>query len=127
MRVLVTGSRWWSDRKIIEIILDGFFVTTSQDLGEDMMVIDGGANGADMFAKHWRITNQHINHVTETADWDTHGKAAGPIRNRKMVDEHEPDVVLAFHDDLEGESKGTKDCVEYAKSKGIPVYNIRRL
>lgn len=55
-----------------------------------------------------------------------HGKSAGPIRNRKMIDEHEPDFVLAFHDDLEGESKGTKDCVAYAKSKGIRTYLISR-
>jgi hypothetical protein len=54
------------------------------------------------------------------ADWNTHGKAAGPIRNRQMLKEGKPDVVLAFHEDL-GRSKGTADMVRAAKAAGIAV------
>jgi hypothetical protein len=46
--------------------------------------------------------------IAMPADWANHGKAAGPIRNRKMLD-LKPDLVLAFHADLTN-SKGTKDC-----------------
>jgi hypothetical protein len=45
---------------------------------------------------------------------------AGGQRNDAMLDER-PDLVLAFHDDLDGESRGTKDCVGQAKRAGIPI------
>ena len=54
------------------------------------------------------------------AKWDEHGKAAGPIRNRQMFDSEKPELVIAFHNDL-ANSKGTKDMVAYARSKGCPV------
>jgi len=54
------------------------------------------------------------------ADWRQHGKAAGPIRNRQMLREGQPDLVIAFHDDLSA-SKGTRDMVRIARKAGIPV------
>jgi hypothetical protein len=59
-------------------------------------------------------------HVMEfPADWDLHGKAAGPIRNRQML-LAKPEIVIAFHDDLDS-SKGTKDMVKIAKRTGVKV------
>lgn len=52
------------------------------------------------------------------ADWKQYGKAAGPIRNKQMLDEGQPDLVLCFHDDIE-KSKGTKNMYELAKARGI--------
>ena len=57
------------------------------------------------------------------ADWKTFGKAAGPIRNRKMLDEGLPDVVIAFHEDIE-RSKGTKNMISQACEQGIDVILI---
>lgn len=51
------------------------------------------------------------------ANWTKHGKAAGPIRNREMLDEN-PDLVLAFHTDIEN-SKGTADTLCEAEDRGI--------
>lgn len=56
------------------------------------------------------------------ADWTTYGKAAGPIRNRQMLDLN-PDIVIAFHNDITS-SKGTKDTVTEAKRRGIPRVEI---
>lgn len=124
MRVLVTGSREWIDREIVSVVLNGFLLRSIEDYDEQFVVIEGGASGADEFARAWRKFDEDVEHIREDADWDEYGKSAGPIRNRKMVDEHEPDVVLAFHDHL-AHSKGTRDCVLYAREQGIPVYNIR--
>lgn len=56
------------------------------------------------------------------ADWDKYGLAAGPIRNAEMLKE-KPIVVIACHKDL-SKSKGTKNCVQQALRKKIPVKQI---
>jgi hypothetical protein len=53
------------------------------------------------------------------ADWDKYGPAAGPIRNRQMLDTG-VDLVIAFR--VEGvPSTGTDDCTAEAKRRGIEV------
>jgi hypothetical protein len=126
MRVLVTGDRHWDDEYIIAAVLDGFFVLSLNVYDEEFVVIEGGADGADKFAREWSPNRDGVRHITERADWDRYGRAAGPIRNRKMVDEHEPDIFVAFHDDLE-KSKGTLDCVGYAQTQGVRGYRIGRM
>ena len=51
------------------------------------------------------------------ADWKKHGRAAGPIRNRAMLDyaKKETPVVAAFWD---GKSKGTGNMLKQAKAAG---------
>ena len=57
------------------------------------------------------------------ANWNLHGRAAGPIRNKQMLDEGKPDIVYAFHPNI-SESKGTKDMVRQAKNRGIETIVI---
>lgn len=47
-----------------------------------------------------------------------------PIRNKQMLDEGKPDLVLAFHTDIEN-SKGTKNMIYQAKKRGIKVILIK--
>ena len=91
---------------------------------DDVTVIHGAARGADSIAGE--VARQlHCEVLAFPADWDTHGKAAGMIRNRRMLDEGKPELVVAFTDDL-SESRGTKDMVTRAKAAGVPVYVIGR-
>jgi hypothetical protein len=57
------------------------------------------------------------------ADWKKHGRAAGPIRNRHMLDGDErlkpADVTIS----LPG-NEGTADCVSAARERGLPVTRI---
>jgi len=55
------------------------------------------------------------------AHWDEYGRAAGPIRNRQMLDKGWADAVVAFHLNLD-ESKGTADMVREARKRGLPVW-----
>jgi len=110
--VLVTGDRNWTDEAMIVRALSHFPRGT--------LLVHGDARGAD------RIAGQVAQRLgfrvqAEPADWDRYGKAAGPKRNESMLSYYEPDVVLAFHDDLRG-SKGTADCVARARAKGYKVY-----
>lgn len=53
------------------------------------------------------------------ADWTTHKKAAGPIRNREMLTKFKPHVLIAFDG-----GKGTMNCIKEAKSLNIPVKKL---
>lgn len=79
-------------------------------------VIEGGASGGDRIGRLWAISRR-IPYSTVNADWKAHGRAAGPIRNRRMRDEYKPDIVIA----LPG-GTGTRNMVSLAKEKSIPVY-----
>jgi hypothetical protein len=54
------------------------------------------------------------------ADWDAHGKAAGPKRNRWMLDTFKPDAVIAF-----AGGRGTSDCIQAATQRNIPLHDFR--
>ena len=56
---------------------------------------------------------------TYPADWDRHGKSAGPIRNRQMLAEGHPDLVVAFPDTV---SRGTWDMIGAARHAGVKVW-----
>lgn len=113
MKILVCGDRDWKDRRLIELTLFELKLPAFQ-----ITIVEGGARGADTIAR--QIAIKHGIFVIEVkADWATYGKAAGSIRNQKMLDDHHPDYVLAFHDDI-ANSKGTKDMIERAIVAGIP-------
>lgn len=109
--ILVCGDRHWRDGSVIQFRLE--------QLDRDVTILHGGARGADRIASNIaKALGLHVQEVP--AAWAAKGRAAGPIRNRKMLD-LEPDLVIAFHADLDGGSKGTKDCVREARRRGIPV------
>jgi hypothetical protein len=111
MKVLVTGSRYWESGDIIREDLR---------LLDPVYVIQGGASGADSFAHQWCKRNGRIS-VTYFADWEKHKKAAGPIRNKRMVEESKPDIVLAY-----GTGNGTMHTKSVAEKLGIEVRHIER-
>ncbi len=88
-------------------------------LPKNTVIIDGGAKGADSLANEVALENGY---PTERyfAQWNLYGRAAGPIRNKQMLDEGRPDKVAYFHDDIEN-SKGTADMISISRKAGIEV------
>ncbi len=115
MRVLICGDRYWADDLAIRTyILEHPDITT---------VIEGEQRGADIIARN--IANDlHIKVLPFPANWDLYHKAAGAIRNKQMLDEGKPDLVVAFHNNI-AQSKGTKNMIELAKKYSIPVELVR--
>ena|SRR5260221_10634670 len=111
MRVLVCGDRDWTEPETIADRLS--------KLPKDTVIIEGEARGADSLGKKEAL-RLGLLVLAFPAQWDIHGKAAGPIRNQKMLKEGKPDLVLAFHNDIE-HSKGTKHMVQIARKAGVPV------
>lgn len=118
VRVLVTGSRSWTDREVIRQALASIPVV-HRALTRNVTVVHGAARGADTIAAE-EATKLGMAVEAHPADWERHGKAAGPIRNGEMV-ALGADVVLAFP---LGRSVGTRDCMRRAQRAGIAVINF---
>ena len=118
MRVLVCGSRTFADSDTVDMILDAI----NACVVEGVTIIDGAASGADALAEEWADDND-IPNERYPADWLTHGKSAGPIRNQQMLDA-KPDAVVAFVDKPLVESRGTKHMTDIATAAGIAVYIV---
>lgn len=111
MRVLVCGGRDYCESSTVWGALD--------DLRREhgaLTIINGGATGADQIAREWWKARHVGELITVPADWKRHGKAAGPMRNQRMLDQYKPEIVLAFPG-----GRGTADMVRRAKSAGVRV------
>ena len=88
--------------------------------GMPRRIIQGGARGTDTFAIKWAARHA-LEICTVEADWLTRGKAAGPMRNAKMLG-HNPHLVVAFPGGL-----GTADMVRRSRKAGVDVAEIDAL
>lgn len=120
-RALFCGDRNWANVSMIEAVMLGLRHWAEQREAL-LVVINGMAPGADIIANETAIKHD-IDREEYPADWLRFKKAAGPIRNKQMLDDGRPKVVFAFHNDLEN-SKGTKDCLNQALSMGIKCFLI---
>lgn len=116
MRVIVTGSRGWTDRSRIAdrlcdlqpqrnvTIVVGYNPKTDRPKGVDRIAYQEAEKLGLLVEPH-------------PADWDQYGKPAGFIRNEEMAASG-AQLCIAFWD---GRSSGTDDMMERAKKHGIPV------
>jgi hypothetical protein len=118
MRLLITGDRNWRDAGRVFEALHVFLDRFGREHEGGYTLISGDARGADTYAD---VCGQLLGFTIERypANWDEHGRAAGPIRNKQMLDSG-VDYCIAFHDDL-GASRGTRDMVEKVERAGIPL------
>lgn len=109
MRILVCGGRTFSDQKLVDSALD---------LLSPSAICHGGARGADTLAGRW-AGKRSVYSLAFNADWDRYGNAAGPIRNRKMLQEFKPDLVLAFPG-----GAGTDNMIMQAREANVVVLRV---
>lgn len=115
VRILVCGSRTFANFRTVYEELDA----VSAYYDGNIMVIHGGAKGADSHAGTWAgISNKKCE--VYIADWNAFGKRAGYLRNTRMLEEGRPDRLVAFVDKPLEESKGTKMMVDIARTGGVP-------
>jgi hypothetical protein len=109
MRILVSGSREFNDVEYIEKCIAN---------ENPILIIHGNCpRGADRIADNY-ARKKGLPCIKMDANWDYYNKAAGPIRNRWMLDFCNPDLVIAFPIK---ESKGTRDMITAANKKGVPT------
>ncbi len=113
MKVLVCGGRRFIDETVLFNKLDNLHRETPFT-----GIVEGGAKGADTLAKKW-ADSRRIGCQEFPADWNRYGKGAGHIRNKQMLDEGKPDLVVAFPG-----GKGTANMVKLAKEAGVEVIEV---
>ena len=115
MKVLVCGSRVWTDYKAI--------YDEIKKLPENTIIIHGDAKGADSLAELAART-LGLEYLAIPAEWERYKadpalrkywRRAGIDRNLKMLD-MQPDLVIAF---ITGASRGTRHTVAHAEKRNI--------
>ena len=111
-RVIVAGSR---DAGFSDCFYA--FATFAPVLDCATEIVSGACRyGADYFGERW-ARNKGVTVTLFPADWNAHGRAAGPIRNRKMAEY--ADVLVAVWD---GKSAGTKNMIDEMQRAQKPVW-----
>lgn len=126
-RVLVCGGRNYSDRRKVFNTLDEIckkrgWITEPDRYGNwlpRIHIIHGGSSGADEFADEYAVVSW-CELTVFGAYWEMHGNAAGPIRNQRMLDEGNPDLVVAFPG-----GRGTADMIARAERAGVEIIHVK--
>lgn len=111
--IIVCGGRRYNKTATVVWALDR--IALAHKIGR---VVTGGGPGADALAAHWARA-RGVTYVAEPPDWKAHGRAAGPIRNQRMLDDWAPSAVVAFPG-----GAGTADMVAKARAAGVPVLEV---
>lgn len=129
LRVLVTGSRDWPNDDSIEGVLKGLLteLVLSNEFDTGITLVHGGCpTGADKIAHDYfaglsdMLPTLYMIEV-HRADWKAHGKRAGFIRNKEMVDMG-ANLCVAF---IKDQSRGASMTLDLAQKAGIPCVVVR--
>lgn len=124
MRIIIAGSRDFSDYKLLCRVMDQM----TRKLSE-VVILSGNSGklfynhkaqkiilGADLLGEEWALSNGHTVKVFPP-EYDRYPKKMAPLmRNQEMVDQAQG--LVAFWKDR---SPGTKDCIERARKRGLKV------
>lgn len=114
---ILTGGRDYEDWRKIKGILDALACIPAITI-----YVGDCPTGLDHLARYYFNTfSPQTNVRVFKADWDTHGKAAGPIRNERMVKSTEGCFAMLFA--FPG-GRGTENTVKHAKKYKIPVVRV---
>lgn len=112
MKVIIAGGREFERYYTFDRAMQDLAARISE-------VVSGGARGADAMGERFAEVHE-IPLAKFPADWKTHGKAAGHIRNYEMA--QYADALIAFWD---GESRGTRNMIDTALREGLEVHVYR--
>ena len=112
-RVIIAGSRSFSNYELLkEHCLS---LLQEKRRTHRVIIVSGHARGTDTmgerFAKEHGLPCEYY-----PANWQIHGRAAGPIRNKEMA--NNADALIAFWD---GQSRGTLSMINLARKMGLQV------
>ena len=113
VRVLVCGGRNYTDKDALFLALDRLHAEY-----RFTCLIHGAAHGADDLADRW-ATSREVCIERYAANWKTYGRAAGPVRNQRMLKEGRPELVIAFQG-----GRGTENMIRQATKAGVKVTRI---
>lgn len=117
MRIIIAGSRTITGKAGAMEVMKAFMEAVAEwDSHEVTEIVTGGAKGVDELGKRF-AEKFGIAHKEFPADWDTHGKRAGYLRNVEMA-ENADALVLVW----DGQSKGSRMMKEIAEGQALLVH-----
>lgn len=109
-KVIITGGRDFNNASLVFDVLERI---------DADVIIHGDCSGADtLAAKYGKFKGLTV--LNYPAKWSVHGKAAGPIRNREMIELHPDAILIAFPG-----GRGTEDCIKQALAHKMTVLQVR--
>lgn len=112
-RVIIAGTRTFNDYNLLKESCE-YLLRESMEKHQ-IIIVSGHARGTDImgerFAKEHGLPCEYY-----PANWQIHGRAAGPIRNKEMA--NNADALIAFWD---GHSRGTRSMINLARKMGLQV------
>lgn len=117
MRVLICAGRFYADIRTVERVLELFSQQHSQSQPVRVLIHGGHQTLGAMIERWAREADVHV--VRYPANWALHGKYAEIRRNLFMIEDSQPDVILAF-----AGGEDTADCIKLARRVGIKVMEM---
>lgn len=115
-KVLVCGGRDYDNSSYVYTRLDE--VHASPYWGPIDILCQGGASGAEAIALSW-ARDRDIECLTLPAEYAHYGRAAGPIRNRLMLDKFRPTLIIAFPG-----GRSTANMMQLASERKVTVLTM---
>jgi hypothetical protein len=121
LKLVVTGSRdGWATTPAplvhsLGVVYDWY--------GREVRLSHGRARGIDTAADQigraygWQI----MPYPVRQSDWRLHGRVAGHLRNARMLESEQPDLLLAF---IWRGSRGSTGCRDNALARGISCVTV---
>jgi len=109
-KVIVAGSRTFNDSALMCRKLDRILANQTE-----VEIVSGTARGADKLGEQYAASRGYGVKLFP-ADWETHGKRAGFIRNEEMA--NYADACVVFWD---SESRGTKSMIDLAEKHKLKL------
>lgn len=131
VKVVIAGPRDFNNQSFVFSALDMVFSKLFKNQNEydnslringsgNIEIVEGEATGIDSLAREYAISKD-IKYKEFPADWNKHGKAAGPIRNKQMAEYS--DILIAFRY-VDNPSRGTENMIRQAKENKLKVITV---
>ena len=119
MRIIIAGSRDLTRELHYYIVAKAFSDAIGEWAPREVVeVVTGGARGVDAHGKDL-AKKLGIAHREFPADWNKHGKAAGPIRNAEMA-AYADALVLVW----DGSSRGSAHMMAIAMKQSLLIKEV---
>lgn len=115
MKIIIAGGRDFTEYNTLKEECDKIIQRLQ---ATDITIVSGHANGADKLGEKYALEREYSLEIFP-ADWKTHGRAAGPVRNREMAEY--ADILIAFWD---ARSRDTKNMIDQAQLNKVGTYII---